>query len=146
MNEVLALARKAESVYPQFRDFVQEICLQKGHGFKSGLKFPQQADQVLEAKIMIRVAEKLFKELKDSRAELLQKVTASLVLEESVTAKQLTVCFLRAWREIIEAALEARIRNKEKTVCRIYDFVRAKCKFQAVADLESTGNMLVAEC
>lgn len=67
MNEILALAEKSRKVFPEFQAFLKPICLAKGHKFKSGTKFPADADGITESKIIIRVAEKLFKELKDKK-------------------------------------------------------------------------------
>lgn len=67
----------------------------------------------------------------------------ALALEEDITAKSLAYKFLRSWKDVIADILATRIKNKEETVLRIYDFVRAKCMYKSLEDVEYTGIKLL---
>ena len=95
---------------------------------------------------MIRIAEKLFKELKDCREEFLTLVQNNISNESNINLKNLTSIYLSNWREYITSLLQKRIQARQETVNHIYDFVRAKAMFKNVADIEYAAKRLLAQC
>lgn len=81
---------------------------------------------------MIRVVEKIFKELKDYKQEMLENVDEKLAGSNKMSMKDITNTFFQVWKEKVEWILRKRMEEKKETKCFIYDFIRAKCMFDSV--------------
>ena len=96
LGEILEVNEKAKKDYPKFNSFLRPICLEKGYNFKSGLKFPETDNAATKSKVMIRVVEKLFKEIKDRKEKMLQSLDKSVTEKSSIS--QITANLFRVWR------------------------------------------------
>lgn len=145
-----ALAKKDLSA---FQSFVHELEQDnEGSHAKVGMKLPEKKENDVDEdyeqalfKVLIRIFEKMFKELKGRREDIYLEIQKKMS-QEKMPLFGIIQVIMSVWIEAINRVLKEREQKQVPTECYITDLVRGKCMFASIEKVQAAAERVIKMC